>query len=99
VTLKTIANFAEELTQLVDRARRLPAPMSHRPHEFSEAKSELANDIRKLRDELVAAHGDRKTYLRSSASERVMMAEGTIRAEKGNRVVVTFRNRQRKRAA
>jgi hypothetical protein len=73
--------------------------MTHRPHEFSEAKSELANDLRKLRDELVATHGERKPFARSSAADTVVLSEGVIKPEKGNRVVVTFRNRPRMRAA
>jgi hypothetical protein len=98
VSLKTIAEFARELTALVERTRRLPAPMSHRPHEFSEAKSELANDIRQLRDELVTVHGERKPFARTS-TDPVVLREGTIKAQMGNRIVVTFRNRAHKRCA
>lgn len=35
----------ERLFDLAELVRRLPAPNSHRPHDFLEAKSEVANEI------------------------------------------------------
>lgn len=45
LTREDTDDVRERLIELAELVRRLPAPNSHRPEVFTEAKSELANEI------------------------------------------------------